>query len=327
MSYPQTRMRRLRTNTAMRRLVRETTLSVDNFIYPLFVCEGSGIKRPIDSMADCFHFSPDTLAKEIDELSALKIPAVLLFGLPDKKDDAASQAYADNGVVHHAIKEIKKANPDMLVITDVCLCAYTSHGHCGVIKNNKVDNDASLQLLTRTALSHAQAGADIVAPSDMMDGRVAVIRETLENNGFTDTAILAYSAKYASAFYGPFRDAAHSSPSFGDRTAYQMDPANWRQAMREIELDIEEGADMVMIKPALPYLDIICRARQRFDVPIAAYQVSGEYMMLDAAAKANTLDRPAAMLETLYAIKRAGADILITYSAKNAARLLRDGKK
>lgn len=327
MSYPQTRMRRLRTNTAMRRLVRETTLSVDNFIYPLFVCEGSGIKRPIDSMADCFHFSPDTLAKEIDELSALKIPAVLLFGLPDKKDDAASQAYADNGVVHHAIKEIKKANPDMLVITDVCLCAYTSHGHCGVIKNNKVDNDASLQLLTRTALSHAQAGADIVAPSDMMDGRVAVIRETLENNGFTDTAILAYSAKYASAFYGPFRDAAHSSPSFGDRTAYQMDPANWRQAMREIELDIEEGADMVMIKPALPYLDIICRARQRFDVPIAAYQVSGEYMMLDAAAKANTLDRPAAMLETLYAIKRAGADILITYSAKNAARLLRDGEK
>jgi porphobilinogen synthase len=320
-------MRRLRTNTAMRRLVRETTLSVDNFIYPLFVCEGSGIKRPIDSMADCFHFSPDTLAKEIDELSALKIPAVLLFGLPDKKDDAASQAYADNGVVHHAIKEIKKANPDMLVITDVCLCAYTSHGHCGVIKNNKVDNDASLQLLTRTALSHAQAGADIVAPSDMMDGRVAVIRETLENNGFTDTAILAYSAKYASAFYGPFRDAAHSSPSFGDRTAYQMDPANWRQAMREIELDIEEGADMVMIKPALPYLDIICRARQRFDVPIAAYQVSGEYMMLDAAAKANTLDRPAAMLETLYAIKRAGADILITYSAKNAARLLRDGEK
>jgi porphobilinogen synthase len=311
----------------MRRLVRETTLSVDNFIYPLFVCDGNGIKRPINSMADCFHFSPDTLAKEIDELSALKIPAVLLFGLPDKKDDAASQAYADNGVVHHAIKEIKKANPDMLVITDVCLCAYTSHGHCGVIKNNKVDNDASLQLLTRTALSHAQAGADIVAPSDMMDGRVAVIRETLENNGFTDTAILAYSAKYASAFYGPFRDAAHSSPSFGDRTAYQMDPANWRQAMREIELDIEEGADMVMIKPALPYLDIICRARQRFDVPIAAYQVSGEYMMLDAAAKANTLDRPAAMLETLYAIKRAGADILITYSAKNAARLLRDGKK
>lgn len=322
MSYPQTRMRRLRKNPAMRRLVRETMLSVDNFVYPLFVCEGSGIKRPIGSLADCFHFSPNMLTEEIEEISVLKIPAVLLFGLPDKKDAAASQAYADNGVVHRAIREIKKTNPDILIITDVCLCAYTSHGHCGVIKNDKVDNDASLQLLAKTALSHAQAGADIVAPSDMMDGRVGVIRETLENNGFTDTAILAYSAKYASAFYGPFRDAAHSSPSFGDRAAYQMDTANWRQAMREIELDIEEGADMVMIKPALPYLDIICRARQRFDVPIAAYHVSGEYMMLDAAAKAGVLDRRAAMLETLCAIKRAGADIIITYSAKAIAKLL-----
>lgn len=322
MGFPQTRMRRLRKNAAMRRLVRETILSADNLVYPLFVCEGTGIKKPIDSMADCFHFSPDMLAAEIDEISKLKIPAVLLFGLPSKKDEPASAAYAADGVVQRAIKEIKKSNPDILVITDVCLCAYTSHGHCGVIKDNKIDNDASLGLLAKTALSHAQAGADIVAPSDMMDGRVGAIRETLEANGFADTAIMSYSAKYASAFYGPFRDAADSAPSFGDRKSYQMDPANWRQAMREIQLDIEEGADIVMIKPALPYLDIICRARQRFDVPIAAYNVSGEYMMLEAAAKANVLDRQGAILEVLYSIKRAGADIIITYNAKTIAKLL-----
>jgi porphobilinogen synthase len=322
MGFPQIRMRRLRKNAATRRLVRETTLSVDNLIYPLFVCEGFGIKKPIISMTNCFHFSSDMLAAEIEELANLKIPAVILFGLPNKKDEVASQAYAADGVAQRAIKAIKKINPDILVITDVCLCEYTSHGHCGVIKDGKVDNDTSLQLLAKTALSHAQAGADMVAPSDMMDGRVAAIRKTLEHNGFADTAIMAYSAKYASAFYDPFRDAAESTPSFGDRKAYQMDPANWREAMREIELDIEEGTDIVMVKPALPYLDIICRAKQRFDVPIAAYHVSGEYMMLDAAAKANVLDRQAAMLEVHHAIKRAGADIIITYNAKNIAAFL-----
>jgi porphobilinogen synthase len=322
MSFPQTRMRRLRTNAAMRRLVNETALSVDDIICPLFVCDGKGVRKPIAAMADCFHFSPDMLAAEIEEVSALKVPAVLLFGLPDKKDEAASRAYASDGVVQRAIGQIKKANSEMLVITDVCLCAYTSHGHCGVVKDGKVDNDTSLGLLAKTALSHAQAGADIVAPSDMMDGRVGVIRETLEANGFTDTAIMAYSAKYASAFYGPFRDAADSAPSFGDRKSYQMDPANWRQAMREIELDIAEGADIIMVKPALPYLDIICRARHKFNVPIAAYNVSGEYMMLEAAAQVNVFDKQAAMLEVLCSIKRAGADIIITYNAKTAAKLL-----
>ena len=322
MGFPQTRMRRLRKSEAMRRLVRETRLSTDNLVYPLFVCEGTGVKKPIDSMADCFHFSPDMLAAEINELSGLKIPAVLLFGLPDKKDEAASQAYAADGVVQRAIRQIKKGNPDMLVITDVCLCAYTSHGHCGVLKDGSVDNDASLPLLAQTALSHAQAGADIIAPSDMMDGRVAAIRETLETNGFADTAIMAYSAKYASAFYGPFRDAADSAPAVGDRKTYQMDPANWREAMREIKLDLQEGADMVMIKPALPYLDILCRAKQCFDVPLAAYHVSGEYMMLESAAQAAILDRQAAMLEVLYSIKRAVHDLIITYNAKAAAKLL-----
>lgn len=312
----------MRSNAAIRRMTRETSLSVDNLIYPLFVCEGAGIKKPIGSMAGCFHFSPDMLAAEIEEIANLRIPAVILFGLPNKKDEMASQAYAEDGVVQRAIKTIKKVNADMLVITDVCLCEYTSHGHCGVIKHGTVDNDASLQLLAKTALSHAQAGADMVAPSDMMDGRVAAIRETLEKNDFANTAIMAYSAKYASAFYGPFRDAAESTPSFGDRKTYQMDPANWREAMREIELDIEEGADIVMVKPALPYLDIICRARQRFDVPLAAYHVSGEYMMLDAAAKANVLDRQKAMLEVHQAIRRAGADIIITYNAKALAALL-----
>jgi porphobilinogen synthase len=322
MGFPKTRMRRLRNSATMRRLVRETSLSADNLVYPLFVCDGNAVKKPIETMADCFHFSPDMLAAEINELSGLKIPAVLLFGIPDKKDETASRAYAADGVVQRAIHQIKKTNPDILVITDVCLCAYTSHGHCGVLKDGKVVNDASLQLLAKTALSHAQAGADIVAPSDMMDGRVAVMRETLEANGFVDTAIMAYSAKYASAFYGPFRDAADSSPSFGDRKTYQMDPGDWRQAMREIELDIQEGADIVMVKPALPYLDIICRAKQRFDVPLAAYNVSGEYMMLESAAKADILDRQAAMLEVLYSLRRAGADIIITYNAKAVAKLL-----
>jgi porphobilinogen synthase len=306
----------------MRRLVRQTSLSVDDLIYPLFVREGQGLKTPIKSMTDCFHFSPDTIASEAAEVAALGIPAVILFGLPDKKDETGSQAWAEAGVVQRSISQIKKAAPDLLVTTDVCLCEYTDHGHCGVIKDGKVDNDATCELLAKMALSHAQTGADIVAPSDMMDGRVKYIREALEENDFHDIAIMSYAAKYASAFYGPFRDAAESAPSFGDRRSYQMDPADSDQAMAEIALDIAEGADIVMVKPALPYLDIIYRARQRFDCPIAAYNVSGEYMMINSAAQAHLLDKDSAMLEMLCSIKRAGADIIITYFAKEVAKLL-----
>jgi porphobilinogen synthase len=273
-------------------------------------------------MTDCFHFSPDTIAAEAVEVASLRIPAVLLFGLPGKKDDIGSQAWAEDGVVQRSIKEIKKAAPELLVITDVCLCEYTDHGHCGLVKDGKIDNDPTCELLAKMALSHAQAGADIVAPSDMMDGRVSYIREALEENGFENIAIMSYAAKYASAFYGPFRDAAESAPAFGDRRTYQMDPANADQAMVEIALDIEEGADIVMVKPALAYLDIIHRAKQRFDCPIAAYNVSGEYMMVNCAADAGLLDKKATMLELLTAIKRAGADIIITYFAKEAAKLL-----
>ena len=354
MGFPKNRMRRLRSSPAMRRLVRQTSLSVDDLVYPLFVREGTGLKEPIKSMADCFHFSPDTVAAEAAQVASLGIPAVLLFGLPGKKDDTGSQAWAEDGVVQCSIKEIKKSSPELLIITDICLCAYTEHGHCGVIKRRlttenaenaemkeikentlsadsvnsavkqvgKIDNDATCELLAKVALSHAQAGADVAAPSDMMDGRVGYIREALEKNGFHDVAIMSYAAKYASAFYGPFRDAAESAPSFGDRRTYQMDPVNCDQAMAEIALDIEEGADIVMVKPALAYLDIICRARRRFDCPIAAYNVSGEYMMLNSAADAGLLDREATMLEMLTAIKRAGADIVITYFAKEAAKLL-----
>lgn len=304
----------------MRRLVRETSLSVDDFVYPLFVREGKGIKEPIKSMTDCFHFSPDTVAAEVKEVAKLGIPAVLLFGLPEKKDDKGSAAWAEDGVVQRAIGQIKKAAPELLVITDICLCAYTSHGHCGVVKDGKVDNDATCELLAKVALSHAQAGADIVAPSDMMDGRVKYIREALEKNDFHDVAIMSYAAKCASAFYGPFRDAAESAPSFDDRKTYQMDFANAKQAMAEIALDIEEGADIVMVKPALCYLDVIYRAKQRFDCPIAAYNVSGEYMMVNSAAKAGLADKQSAMLEMLTSIKRAGADIIITYFAKEAAK-------
>jgi len=320
MSFPKIRLRRLRSNASMRRLVRETSLSIDNLVYPLFVREGETLKEPIKSMPGCFHFSPDTIAAEAAEVAALGIPAVLLFGLPDKKDQTGSQAWAEDGVVQRSVKEIKKSVPDLLVITDVCLCAYTSNGHCGVIKDNKVDNDATCELLAKVALSHAQAGADIVAPSDMMDGRVKYIREALEQNGFHDVAIMSYAAKFASAFYGPFRDAVDSAPAFGDRKTYQADPANARQALAEIALDIEEGADIVMVKPALAYLDIIFRARQHFDCPIAAYNVSGEYMMLNSAAEAGLLDKHTAMMEMLYSIKRAGADIIITYFAKDVAR-------
>ena len=306
----------------MRRLVRQTSVSVDDLVYPLFVREGEGIKEPIKSMTGCYHFSPDTIAAEAADVASLGIPAVLLFGLPGSKDEIGSEAWAENGVVQRAIRQIKKATPELLVVTDVCLCEFTNHGHCGVIKDSKVENDPTCELLAKTALSHAQAGADIVAPSDMMDGRVRYIREALEENGFENVAIMSYAAKYASAFYGPFRDAAESAPAFGDRRTYQMDPPNADEAMAEIALDIEEGADIVMVKPALAYLDIICRARQRFDCPIAAYNVSGEYMMVNAAGENGLLDTEAAMMEMLTSIKRAGADIIITYFAKEATTKL-----
>ncbi len=323
MGFPKIRMRRLRSSAPMRRLVRRTTLSVDDLVYPLFVREGKGLKAPIKSMADCFHFSPDTIAAEALEVALLNIPAVLLFGLPGKKDDIGSQAWAEDGVVQRSIREIKKAVPQLLVITDVCLCAYTSHGHCGLVKDGKINNDPTCELLAKTALSHAQAGADIVAPSDMMDGRVRYIREALEENDFKNVAIMSYAAKYASAFYGPFRDAAESAPAFGDRRTYQMDPAaSADQAMAEIALDIEEGAEIVMVKPALAYLDIIAAAKHRFDCPIAAYNVSGEYMMVNSAAAAELVDKEATIMEILYSIKRAGADILITYFSKAVAKLL-----
>jgi len=335
MVFPKIRMQRLRSSESMRRLVRQTNLSVDNLVYPLFVRDGKGLKEPIRSMTDCFHFSPDTIAAEAAQVASMGIPAVLLFGLPGKKDAIGSQAWSEDGVVQRSIKEVKNALPELLVITDVCLCAYTLHGHCGVIKKSTgaqehksiLNNDATCELLAKVALSHAQAGADIVAPSDMMDGRVKYIREALEENGFHDVAIMSYAAKYASAFYGPFRDAAESAPAFGDRKTYQMDPANSLQAMAEIALDIEEGADIVMVKPALAYLDIIYRARQRFDCPIAAYNVSGEYMMLNSAADAGLLDRQSAIMEMLYSIKRAGADILITYFAKEAAKQMQNSVK
>ncbi len=320
MAFPKIRLRRLRSSASMRRLVRETNLSVDSLVYPLFVRQGEGLKEPIKSMTDCFYFSPDTVVEEAKEVFNLGIPAVLLFGLPSKKDKTGSESWSEKGAVQQAVRQIKKAVPDLLVITDVCLCAYTDHGHCGVIKDGKVDNDATCELLAKVALSHAQAGADIVAPSDMMDGRVKYIREALEKNNFQDVAIMSYAAKFASAFYGPFRDAADSAPAFGDRKTYQMDPANARQALAEIALDIEEGADIVMVKPALCFLDIIYRAKQRFDCPIAAYNVSGEYMMLNSAAEAGLLDKEQAMLEVLHSIKRAGADIIITYFAKDVAK-------
>lgn len=323
MGFPEIRMRRLRSSDTMRKLVRETALNVDDLVYPLFVRPGKNVKEPIASMTDCFHFSPDTIAAEAAEVAGLGIPAVLLFGLPGKKDEIGSEAWAENGAVQQAVKQVKKAVPELLVITDVCLCSYTESGHCGVVKDGRIDNDTTCELLAKTALSHAQAGADIVAPSDMMDGRVGYIRQTLEENGFSETAIMAYSAKYASAFYGPFRDVADSAPAFGNRKSYQADPANSNQAMAEIQQDIAEGADIVMVKPALCFLDIIARAKERFDCPVAAYNVSGEYMMLNAAAKAGLLDKEAAMTEVLYSIKRAGADIIITYFAKEAAKLMR----
>jgi porphobilinogen synthase len=323
MGFPTIRLRRLRANATLRRLVCQTKLSVDNFVYPLFTCPGTNIKTPIESMAGCFHFSADRIAEEAMEVASLGIPAVLLFGLPEQKDPQGSQAYTEDSTVCQAIRQIKKAVPELLVITDVCLCAYTDHGHCGLIKDGRIDNDPSLELLAKMALAHAKAGADMVAPSDMMDGRVGKIRTMLDTAGFTETAIMSYAAKYASAYYGPFREAAHSTPGQGDRKSYQMDPGNSSEAIAEMKLDIEEGADILMVKPALPYLDIICRAAQTFDVPMAAYNVSGEYMMVQAAAEQGLIDRDAVMMETLTSIKRAGADILITYFAKDGARILK----
>jgi len=321
---PFARMRRLRRTAALRSLIRETRLSPAEFVYPLFVVHGRDVREEIPSMPGQHHLSLDRLAAEADELRALGVRAVLLFGLPAAKDEAGSEAYAGAGIVQQAVRALKSADPSLVVITDVCLCEYTSHGHCGIVIDGEVDNDRSLELLARTAVSHARAGADLVAPSDMMDGRVAAIRSALDGDGFAQTPIMAYSAKYASAFYGPFREAAESAPQFGDRRGYQMDPPNAREALREIEADIAEGADIVMVKPALPYLDVLALARQRFDLPLAAYNVSGEYAMLHAAARNGWLNLRGAALEALTAIKRAGADIIITYHAKEAARWLQD---
>ncbi len=316
------RFRRLRRTEALRALVRETTLDPGDFVYPIFVAHGHGLREEIASMPGQFRLSPDMLAAEAKELRSLGIGAVILFGIPRTKDDVGSEAYAPDGIVQQAIRALKDADPDLVVITDVCLCEYTDHGHCGVVVRGEVDNDRTLPLLARMALSHAEAGADMVAPSDMMDGRVAAIRRALDEAGYAHIPIMAYSAKAASAFYGPFREAAESAPQFGDRRGYQMDPANAREALREIEADIAEGADIVMVKPALPNLDIIARARQRFDLPIAAYNVSGEYAMVKAAARMGWLDERRITLEVLTAIRRAGADIVITYHAKEAARWL-----
>lgn len=332
MNYPITRMRRLRKTPAFRRMVRETALSVDDFVLPLFVRPGSGVRNPIGAMPGQFQFSPDTLAEECKAVRDIGIPAVILFGIPEAKDAAGTQAYCDDAVVVQAIAAIKKAAPELCVITDVCLCEYTSHGHCGIVKERTdgvmdVDNDETLEALGQEALAHARAGADMVAPSDMMDGRIGFLRDVLDDYGFADLPIMAYSAKFASAFYGPFRDAAESPPQFGDRKTYQMDPANGREAMREIELDIDEGADIVMVKPALAYLDVIRAAADSFDHPIAAYNVSGEYSMIKAAAANGWIDEKNAALESLTAIKRAGAKMILSYWAKDAATWLADGAR
>ena len=322
MGFPVQRLRRLRATESLRALVRETHLQPSQFVYPLFVCSGQGIQREIGAMPGNYQMSIDRLVAECVEVQALGIGGVILFGLPDSKDESASGAYAADGIVQRAVAAIKREVPKLVVITDVCNCEYTSHGHCGKVVDGDVDNDATLEWLAASAVSHARAGADIVAPSDMMDGRVAAIRKALDAAGFEKTPILSYAAKFASVFYGPFREAAESAPQFGDRRGYQMDPANGREAMREIQLDLEEGADMIMIKPAMPYLDLIRQARDRFDVPIAAYQVSGEFSMIVAAARNGWLDHDRAMIESLTAIRRAGADIVLTYFAKKAARLL-----
>jgi porphobilinogen synthase len=322
MSFPIHRMRRLRASEAMRSLVRETHLAPTQFILPLFACPGEGVRHEISSMPGNYQLSIDELVKECAEAHGLGIGGVILFGIPSTKDELASGAYADDGIVQQAVRAIKRAVPKLLLLTDVCNCEYTSHGHCGLVVDGDVQNDPTLEWLAKGAVSHARAGADIVAPSDMMDGRVAAIRKALDAAGFPNTPILSYAAKFASVFYGPFREAAESTPQFGDRRSYQMDPANGREAMREIELDLEEGADMIMVKPALPYLDVIRQARDRFAVPLGAYQVSGEFSMLVAAIQNGWLDRDRAILESLLSIRRAGADFVLTYFAKDAARLL-----
>jgi len=303
-------------------MVRETRLGVDNLILPLFAVHGRGVRDPVSSMPGVSRLSLDELLKEAKDAASMGIPAVLLFGVPRSKDPRGSEAYAEDGIVQQAARAVKETIPDLLVVTDVCLCQYTSHGHCGLVEDGRVKNDASVELLARVALSHMESGADVVAPSDMMDGRVGAIRDALDEAGYTETPIMAYSAKYASAFYGPFREAAESAPQFGDRRSYQMDPANGAEALREVGLDVDEGADIVMVKPALPYLDVIARVRQEFGLPLAAYSVSGEYAMIKAAARLGWLDEERCMLEALTAIRRAGADLIITYFAREAARLL-----
>jgi porphobilinogen synthase len=341
MAFPATRLRRLRRTGALRSMVRETRLTAENFVYPLFVCPGEGVRKEVRSMPGVFNLSVDESVKEAREAHSLGIPALILFGLPEKKDEVATGAWDENGIVQRAARAIKAEVPDMVVIGDVCLCEYMSHGHCGVVKPSsprpvgaavasppiagaeyEIANDDTLELLARTSVSLARAGVDIIAPSDMMDGRVAAIRKALDEARFENTPILSYAAKFASAFYGPFREAADSTPQFGDRRSYQMDGANIREAMREIALDIEEGADMIMVKPAMPYLDVIAAARERFDVPVAAYQVSGEYAMIEAAARNNWIERDRVIMESLTSIRRAGASVILTYHAKEAARLL-----
>jgi porphobilinogen synthase len=341
MAFPVTRLRRLRRSEPLRSLVRETRLTPENFVYPMFVCPGEGVRKEVRSMPGVFNLSVDEAVKEAHNAHSLGVPAVILFGLPEAKDEVATGAWATDGIVQQAARALKKEARDLIIMGDVCLCEYMSHGHCGIVRaagaqslgaavaappaagtEYEIVNDATLELLARTSVSLARAGVDIIAPSDMMDGRVGAIRKALDENGFVNTPILSYAAKFASGFYGPFREAADSAPQFGDRRSYQMDPANVREAMREIELDIEEGADMIMVKPAMPYLDVIAAARERFDLPLAAYQVSGEYAMIEAAARNNWIDRERVMMESLVSIRRAGASIILTYFAKDAAKLL-----
>ena len=323
-SFPDLRLRRLRGTGPMRDLTRETRLSPQEFVYPMFVTHGHGVREAIEPMPGCYQMSLDVMSEEVDEVAGLGIPAVLLFGLPAEKDPMGSEGYDPEGIVQEAVRVIKKNSPEMLVITDVCMCEYTDHGHCGVINNGKVDNDQTLEVLGRTAVSHVQAGADMPAPSAMMDGQVWAVRRALNAGGYEDTPIMGYAAKYASGFYGPFRVAADSTPQFGDRKSYQMDPANIRMAMREIESDIAEGADIVIVKPALAYLDVIKEAKAKFDVPLAAYNVSGEYSMVKAAAQQGWIDEKPVITELLTAIKRAGADIILSYHAKDIARWLQE---
>ncbi len=324
MYFPDYRPRRMRRTENLRRMIRETSLSVDDLIYPLFVVPGKGVRDPISSMPGQYHFSVDELVREVAKTKDLGIPAIILFGLPETKDEVGSSGYDPDGIVQRGLKAIKEEVEDIILITDVCLCEYTSHGHCGVLKGDEVDNDATLELLARQALSHAKAGADMVAPSDMMDGRVSEIRGVLDEEGYAHIPIMSYAAKFASAFYGPFREAAQSAPSFGDRRGYQMDPANSREALRETALDVEEGADIVMVKPAMAFMDIICLVREEFGLPVAAYNVSGEYAMVKAAAEKGWIDEKKVTLELLTGIKRAGADMILTYHAPDVARWLKE---